>query len=146
MFDVLRQRWLALPGNLRGSLLIILSTLVATVMVSFIKVLGERMSVVQILFLRQLMVLAVLAPGVVRDFPGVFRTQHGKLHGLRICVSAIAMVTGFTAFVHLPLAEATAIGFARTLFTTVLEVLILHESVGPRRWSATVLGFIGVLV
>ncbi|MEC8583213.1 MAG: EamA/RhaT family transporter, partial [Pseudomonadota bacterium] len=64
MFDVLRQRWLALPGNLRGSLLIILSTLVATVMVSFIKVLGERMSVVQILFLRQLMVLAVLAPGV----------------------------------------------------------------------------------
>ena len=146
MFDVLRQRWLALPGNLRGSLLIILSTLVATVMVSFIKVLGERMSVVQILFLRQLMVLAVLAPGVARDFPGVFRTQHCKLHGLRICVSAIAMVTGFTAFVHLPLAEATAIGFARTLFTTVLAVLILHESVGPRRWSATVLGFIGVLV
>ena len=69
----------------------------------------------------------------------MFRTQHGKLHGLRISVSAIAMVTGFTAFVHLPLAVATAIGFARTLFTTVLAVLILHESVGPRRWSATVL-------
>jgi drug/metabolite transporter (DMT)-like permease len=108
--------------------------------------LGQRIPVVEILFMRQVVLLLVIAPMMVRNFPGVFVSRHRKLHFIRVGVSSIAMITGFTAFVHLPLAEATTIGFARTLFTTVLAVLILHETVGLRRWSATALGFIGVVV
>ena len=140
------RRWNGLAGNLRGSILIIIGTFVGTVMVSCIKVLGQRIPVVEILFMRQVVVLLVIAPMMIRQFPGVFESSRRKLHFIRVGVSSIAMITGFTAFVHLPLAEATTIGFARTLFTTVLAVLILHETVGLRRWSATVLGFIGVIV
>src|SRR3546814_17739245 len=46
----------------------------------------------------------------------------------------------------LPLAEATAISFARTLFTTILAIVFLHEVVGWRRWSATLVGFLGVVI
>ena len=146
MPDRLIRRWNSLTGNVRGSILIIIGTFVGTLMVSCIKVLGQRIPVVEILFMRQVVLLLVIAPMMVRNFPGVFVSRHRKLHFIRVGVSSIAMITGFTAFVHLPLAEATTIGFARTLFTTVLAVLILHETVGLRRWSATALGFIGVVV
>lgn len=146
MPDRLIRRWNSLTGNVRGSILVIIGTFVGTLMVSCIKVLGQRIPVVEILFMRQVVLLLVIAPMMVRNFPGVFVSRHRKLHFIRVGVSSIAMITGFTAFVHLPLAEATTIGFARTLFTTVLAVLILHETVGLRRWSATALGFIGVVV
>ena len=146
MPDRLIRRWNSLTGNVRGSILIIIGTFVGTLMVSCIKVLGQRIPVVEILFMRQVVLLLVIAPMMVCNFPGVFVSRHRKLHFIRVGVSSIAMITGFTAFVHLPLAEATTIGFARTLFTTVLAVLILHETVGFRRWSATALGFIGVVV
>lgn len=55
-------------------------------------------------------------------------------------------ITGFTAVVHLPLAEVTTISFVRTLFTTILAILFLKEVVGVRRWSSVIVGFIGVLV
>ena len=146
MPDRLIRRWNSLTGNVRGSILIIIGTFVGTLMVSCIKVLGQRIPVVEILFMRQVVLLLVIAPMMVHNFPGVFVSRYRKLHFIRVGVSSIAMITGFTAFVHLPLAEATTIGFARTLFTTVLAVLILHETVGLRRWSATALGFIGVVV
>jgi drug/metabolite transporter (DMT)-like permease len=47
---------------------------------------------------------------------------------------------------HLPLATVTAIGFATPLVVTALAVPLLKEKVGPRRWAAVVVGFIGVLV
>ena len=56
------------------------------------------------------------------------------------------MASGFTALVHLPLAEVTAISFARTLFTTLLAIIFLQEVVGIRRWAVTIVGFIGVLI
>ena len=57
-----------------------------------------------------------------------------------------AMVLGFYAVTHLPLADATALSFTRPLFMIVLAVLFLGEQVRWRRWSATGVGFIGVLV
>jgi len=48
--------------------------------------------------------------------------------------------------VYLPLADATALAFSRILFTTVVAVLVLREIVSGSRWSATVTGFVGVVV
>ncbi|HVB16635.1 MAG TPA: DMT family transporter, partial [Stellaceae bacterium] len=46
----------------------------------------------------------------------------------------------------LSLGSAVAISFAAPLFTTLLAILVLKEKVGIHRWSALVVGFIGVLV
>ena len=46
----------------------------------------------------------------------------------------------------LSLGSAIAISFSAPLFTTLLSILILKERVGVHRWSALLLGFVGVLV
>ncbi|NQW11041.1 MAG: DMT family transporter [Alphaproteobacteria bacterium] len=139
-------RWDALPGNVRGSIWMSISGLVFAVMVALIKHTGRTLPVIEILFIRQLFVLIYLSPAIARGFPAVFRTKRPELHAIRVGLSAVAMTAAFTALVHLPLAEATAISFSRALFTTVLAVFILRETVGWRRWSATAVGLIGVLV
>jgi drug/metabolite transporter (DMT)-like permease len=46
----------------------------------------------------------------------------------------------------LPIAEASATGFVSPLFVTALSIFLLGERVGVRRWIATVVGLIGVLI
>ncbi|SDG46951.1 Permease of the drug/metabolite transporter (DMT) superfamily [Thalassobaculum litoreum DSM 18839] len=141
-----RSWWDGLSGNVRGSIWLFAAGLVFAVMGALIKFVGQRLPVVEILFLRQAFVIVVVSPAIIKGFPAVFRTERLGLHTLRVGLSAIAMTTGFTALVHLPLAEATAISFSRTLFTTMLAVVILHEIVGWRRWTATAVGFVGVVI
>ena len=143
---VIIASWQGLSGNARGSLWLLTGGLFATVMITGIKFAGQRLPVLEILFMRQMFLFIMLTPILAREFPGAFRTKRLKLHFTRCAVSIVAMVTGFTAIVHLPLAEATAISFSRALFATVLAVLILKELVGIRRWGATLVGFLGVLI
>jgi drug/metabolite transporter (DMT)-like permease len=46
----------------------------------------------------------------------------------------------------LPIAEASATSFVSPLFVTALSIVFLGESVGLRRWLATGVGLIGVLI
>ena len=52
----------------------------------------------------------------------------------------------FIGLTYLPIAEATAIGFVAPLFITALSVPILREKVGIHRWSAVLIGFLGVII
>lgn len=144
--DRFRTWWDGLSGNVRGSIWMFAASIVFAIMGALIKFVGQRLPVVEILFLRQMFVIVVVSPAIIKGFPAVFHTKRLPLHLTRVALSSVAMVTGFTALVQLPLAEATAISFSRTLFTTLLAVVVLHEIVGWRRWTATAVGFIGVLV
>ena len=142
----LRTIWQGLSGNARGSVWLLTGGLCATIMITGIKFVGQRLPVIEILFFRQMFVFLFLGPVIVREFPAAFRTKRLKMHASRCAVSIVAMTTGFTAIVHLPLAEATSISFSRALFATLLAVLILKEFVDMRRWIATFVGFFGVLI
>ncbi len=52
----------------------------------------------------------------------------------------------FVALTYLPIADALAIFFVNPLFVTVLSALVLGEKVGPRRWVAVAIGFVGTLI
>jgi drug/metabolite transporter (DMT)-like permease len=56
------------------------------------------------------------------------------------------MLCWFLAVSVLSLGSATALGFAAPLFTTLLSIVILKEKVGIHRWSALMVGFVGVLM
>lgn len=142
----LTRAWNDCPGNLKGSLWLVIASLLFAGMTAAIKDVGQRIPVWEILFVRQICVIAILSPTLVRTFPSAFHTQRLPLHGARIICSVLAMVTGFTAVIYMPLAQVTAISFARTLFITILAILILKEVVDTRRWGATLLGFVGVLI
>ncbi len=74
----------------------------------------------------------------------VLRWRTGHL--LRAIFGLGATATFFLGLRYLPLAEALSIAFAAPLFVTALSVPILGERVGPRRWAAVVVGFLGVLI
>jgi len=135
-----------LPGNVRGALWMLLAGLFLTVMVTLIKLLGQRLPVAEIVLLRQIVMGAIIAPTILRGLPGSLATKFPHLHAVRVICAAVAMLAGFTAVVHLPLADATAIAFSKTFFITVFAILFLGETVGRHRWSATLIGFLGVVV
>ncbi len=111
------------------------------------KLLTDRYAPIQIVFLRNLIAVPIITVIILTVFGSVsLRTGHLRLHALR----GALMVTGawlyFTALIHMPLAEATALVFSAPIFITALSVPLLGEHVGWRRWGAVLLGFIGVLV
>lgn len=57
-----------------------------------------------------------------------------------------AFYTFFTAIAQMPLADVSAITFASPLIITALSVPVLREPVGPHRWGAVIVGFVGVLI
>ena len=69
-----------------------------------------------------------------------------SLHLLRGALGVMMMATFVYALRTLPLATAYTIFFVAPLLITALSVPILGEKVGPRRWTAITVGFIGVLV
>jgi drug/metabolite transporter (DMT)-like permease len=56
------------------------------------------------------------------------------------------MFSGFLALSYLPLHDAIAIGYASPLIVVILAAVILKETVRAYRWTAVVLGFVGVLI
>src|SRR3546814_10987189 len=56
------------------------------------------------------------------------------------------MLTWFSAIASLPLAEAVALNFTVPLFATVGAALFLGETVRARRWTATAVGLLGVVI
>src|SRR5262249_56260396 len=58
----------------------------------------------------------------------------------------LAMYCSYYAIARMPLADYTALSFTKPLFATFLAVVILHEVVRWRRWTATAVGFLGVIV
>lgn len=115
-------------------------------MMAAIKYAGETLHVAQILLLRQLGMLLIMSPQILANPLESFRTKRFDLQLIRLALALTAMLCGFTAIIHMPLAEATAIGFAKSFFVTIFAVLILKEVVGPYRWGAVFIGFIGVVI
>ncbi|WP_193366997.1 DMT family transporter [Pelagibius marinus] len=139
--------WLRLSPNHRGALWMIAASLGFTINSAMVKTLvGEGLDVFQIAFARALFSFALVLPFLLRAGPSALRTRHPGLHGIRAFAGAAAMVCGFYAVGQLPLADFTALSFTQPLFVTLLAVLILGEVVRWRRWLATAVGFIGVLI
>ncbi|CAD7029123.1 EamA/RhaT family transporter [Pseudorhizobium endolithicum] len=76
----------------------------------------------------------------------MLRTTNRPLWLLRAFAAAIGTISSVTAFTYLSMAEAFALIFLLPSFVTIMSVVFLKEQVGIRRWSAVVIGFIGVLV
>jgi drug/metabolite transporter (DMT)-like permease len=142
----LTDRFTALSGNVRGALWILSAAMFFSVVAALVKTIGARLPVFEILMVRQAVILLATLPVILRNFPHALITKKPWHHAARICCAVIAMFCTFTAIVHLPLADATALGFAKGFFITIFAIIFLREIVGIRRWSAIIIGFIGVLI
>ncbi|MCG6889578.1 MAG: DMT family transporter [Gammaproteobacteria bacterium] len=135
-----------LSDNLKGVVFLMLASMVFSVMALLIKLLGQHLHITQILLVRQICMTVMVAPAILRNFPGSLRSARPGLQLLRVLCALVAMLCGFTAVIYLPLADATAIFFAKSFFVTILAVIFLGETVGVYRWSAVLMGFVGVMI
>ena len=131
---------------MKGIVLLILASFVFSLMALMIKLLGQQLHITQILLLRQIGMVIMVAPAILRNFPGSLRTARPGLHLMRMLCALVAMLFGFTAVINMPLADATGIFFAKSFFVTVFAVFFLAETVGVYRWSAVLIGFVGVMI
>ena len=75
-----------------------------------------------------------------------FKTGHLWQVISRALLLVSATLSNFYALQFLPLTVVSAIMFSSPVVVCFLSVSILREEVGPWRWSAILLGFIGVLI
>lgn len=133
---------------LAGIALRLVTALLLAVMFALVKLAATRgVNVIESLFYRQCG-SALCAVALVAAGPGFasLRTKRVWAHVSRMALGVTAMGLNFLAFVLLPLAEATAIGFTVPIFSTVLAALVLGEPTGKWRWGAVAAGFLGVLL
>jgi drug/metabolite transporter (DMT)-like permease len=133
---------------LLGIALKIASALAFTLMSAGVKLVAERYPIGEVVFFRSAFALVPLLAWLSwrGDLINAVRTDDLKGHLLRGIISTSGMFAGFIALSYLPLSDAVAIGYASPLITVVLAALILKETVRAYRWSAVVVGFVGVII
>lgn len=131
---------------LAGVLSIVTATLFFGVMDASIKWLAETYPVPQVTFFRAVFGLVPLLPAVLHSRGAALRLKRPGPSALRSLLAPIAMLCIFGSFHLLPLAEATVISFGAPILMAALAVPMLREPVGWRRWSAILVGFVGVLI
>lgn len=131
----------------RGILCILAAAFLFTLFNAIAKWLSGDYSPFQIMFFRGLFGLLPLALLLA------WETERQRLRSTRIdlqMVRALLALFSTTCFIFayrtMPLADALAIGYAAPILVTVLSMPMLAERVGFHRWSAVIVGFLGVLL
>ena len=121
--------------------------LLFVVMDTLLKVMTADFAVLQLIWARFLFSFLAVAL-VLRLSMGrlPWRSRAPGLQALRSLLLAGCSILFTSALAHIPLADATAVGFASPLITVALAAVVLRERVSPRRWFGVAIGFIGVLV
>jgi len=129
----------------KGILLILSAMVFFSMSDSSAKLLGQMIPPIEVVWLRYCGFTLLMLPALLRR-PALFSSSAPVLQigrGLGLLGSALFFTAGLR---FLAMADATAMSFVSPLFITALSIPVLGEKVGIRRWSAIVVGLIGVLV
>lgn len=142
----LQARWLHLPGNLRGGIWMLAGGLGMSMAMAIAKSLTSEIHAFELNFFRCLFGLIAMVPILARGRGSIMRTHCLRYHIGRGIMGGIGQVCVFYALAYLSLAVVISITFTRPLFLIILAVLFLGEVAHWRRWTAILMGFVGVLI
>ena len=131
--------------NQKAIILILIGMTVFVIQDTFIKLLSDDTNIYLIYFIRSIIGLFVIFSYLkIKKIPIVLTTKYPLLTIFRVT----AFFTGFSLYYYsltkLSLAMAVTLFFVSPFFITILSMLIIKEKVGFKRWSAIIVGFIGV--
>jgi drug/metabolite transporter (DMT)-like permease len=142
--DLLAARRNQIP---RGIAYMIASTALFAAINAIVKLELAIYPVGEVAFYRALFALITVTVMILpKSGIAVLRTRRYLGHLQRGISQFGSMICMFFAFSMMSLGSAVALSFAAPLFTTLLSIVILKEKVGVHRWSALVVGFIGVII
>jgi drug/metabolite transporter (DMT)-like permease len=132
----------------KGIVLKLISAVLFAVMSALVRYLGTRYPVGEVVFYRSAFAIVpvMLVYAWRGELAAAVRTEHPFGQITRGAMAIVSMFCNFGALARLPLIEANAISFTSPFVSVVLAALILKEHVRIYRWSAVIIGFVGVLV
>ncbi len=122
------------------------STVIFGCMAVCIRLASEQLHPFEIAFFRNFFGFVFILPILFRHGPSLLRTNKLPMYLMRCLIGIVSMLAGFWAIVNLPLAQAIALSYSTPLFVTIGAVLVLGEIVRARRWTAVLVGFLGVVL
>ena len=133
--------------NMQGALLALAAMGIYATHDVVVKYLGGSFSAVQIVFFSSLLSFPLVTIFILQDRSGgSLWPRHPGWVALRTVSAIVTSVCAFYAFGVLPLAQTYALLFAIPLIITILSIPVLGEKVRLRRWSAVIVGLLGVLI
>lgn len=136
----------SVSANFRGALWILASCAAAAVMSAGVKGLSPGIHSMQTAFVRGVFGILMLLPMLWHDQRDVIPRRCYGRHLLRGLLALLAVNLGFYSLTVVPLTTVTVLFFTVPLFVTLLAPLMIDETVGWRRLSATAVGFVGTIV
>jgi drug/metabolite transporter (DMT)-like permease len=133
-------------ANLKGAAWMLASAVTFAAMTTLIKFLGADYPAALQTFYRNAAGMVVLLPVILRHRGAAFATSRPSILIFRAFAGTLGTILSFYAFQKMPLADANALSFTRTLWLVPLAAFVVREKVGALRITAALAGFVGVLV
>ena len=134
-------------NNFKAITAMLLAVFCVTIMSVQAKLIGIEYNAVQITFARAIVVLILLMPFIYKlGGLNFLKTKKPFLHFFRGLAGLIGNIMFFLAFQRLPVADVTVISQAVPIFSCILAIIFLGETIGWRRWTAITIGFLGVII
>lgn len=130
-----------------GVLLKLASLTLLALMSACVKHLGTAIPPGETIFVRGLVACAILALIAWRtEGLHLLKTANLRGHALRSLSGTTSMFCWFVALTMIPFADFTAINFTAPMFLTILAMIFLGERIHVYRWTALLIGLVGVLI
>ena len=134
-------------NNPKGIVFILIAMIVFSVQDGIMKHIYNFVSLYEIYLIRTVVSLVlILLFLIITKKPIVFKTQYPLLTFTRVILFFFGFSSFYVSLTVLPLGTATALFFVTPFLITIFAHFFLKEEIGLRRWSAVVVGFIGVYV
>jgi S-adenosylmethionine uptake transporter len=132
---------------MQGAIILVFGLFLFSIQDIIIKFFSDQYSVLQIVFIRGVISMAVIALAIRLFWPATtYLSRRPGIAVARGLFGFFSYLAYYLAVAAMPLAEVVAIVFTMPLFVTAMSALILGEKVGMRRWSAVFVGFVGVMI
>ncbi len=134
-------------NNPKGIILILLAMMVFSVQDGIMKHIYNFVSLYEIYLIRTVVsFILILIFLIITKKPIVFKSQYPILTLCRVILFFFGFSSFYISLTVLPLGTATALFFVTPFLITIFAHFFLKEEIGPRRWSAIAVGFIGVYI
>lgn len=131
---------------IKAAILMIVAVMCFSILNATAKALSDY-SIIQVLVAARILAPALAIWLAIRsDGLKLLKTKRPGGHLLRGLAALASMATFLFAIGHMTVSKAITINFAAPLFVAVMAIFILGEKVGPRRWAAILVGFIGIVI
>ena len=134
-------------NNPRGIILILIAMMVFSVQDGIMKHIFNFVSLYEVYLIRTLVSFALILTFLkIKKKKIVFKSQYPLLTFCRVILFFFGFSSFYISLTVLPLGFATALFFVTPFLITIFAHFFLKEEIGIRRWSAVVVGFIGVYI